>query len=422
MIERGIWRKVLTGLIGLGLAISAAQSHAQQRSNAEMATRHAKALQTYADFCGEGMLSAVISGGQVERVTFSTESGRYAQLTVCDDKHEIALGTPIEFIDTALVFMAFRPFEKFWPAAEAKWGADLSLLRQDIRAEVFSKSLSTRYGKMMNRRVDRARARAATLDGIGYHEEGLELLGVERDRLLSERSLKRTSLSFERVMTASGTANILANWKGQKSAAESLAAFKRLLPDDHGHMINLEINRAAYLAEAGEFQAALDLILPTYEEFKVFQRNSITYRIGGSDREFAWIIACAYSRLGQAEKAEPYLEIIDTAKEKPADQYLSETKRSSSIKLRLAGCMDDPQRYFATMFSGEVPPLSSAWVEMQFGHHSNSYYFQSGWTMPDDVQQKYSAKYRKLPIALRAASYRWTLDDVDPPVSGSSSE
>lgn len=367
-----------------------------------------EALDAYRAQCGNDIPSFVSSEGEGIRISFDTR-GSFAMVTVCIDEYKVAASREIVSLDEALTFVALRDAEALWPQAEAKWGYDMARLRADLRALATTTKEKTEIGRLMSGKTDVIRARAFALARIGYHEEALGLLDVELTRLSTGRLVRRKGLDFERVMTGIGTASVMAQYRGDAAGAASLKAFLDRVPSDNRFLVNTEINLAAHLVESGQYREALELLEPAYAEFRALQGDTKSYKIGGSDREFAWILACAHHGL-QSGEASPYIRIVNSAEEVPQDQYLDTTKRSSMIKLRMAACMNDQDTYFDLMFSPAFGTMSGIWGAVQSPRKSSDFFLSEDWDLHPAVKEKYLARYRILPDSYADALNAWHAD------------
>ena len=119
------------------------------------------------------------------------------------------------------------------------------------------------------------------------------------------------------------------------------------------------------------------------------------------------ILACAYAHKGQQETADRYEAIVTSAPEQPQDRYLARTKSSTSIKLRMYRCMDDPEGYFATWRGASEPALSPAWLEFQQSAAVPLSGVARAWTASRPEAVEISADYRQLPERFLPALTRW---------------
>ncbi|WP_252257819.1 hypothetical protein [Erythrobacter aurantius] len=398
----------LAGLLVLGAALlGAAPAVAQDRPPPLEIPE--EMLADYRQYCGDGIPSFAIDvGDPLEnlRTSFDT-NGQFAVTTVCVDEFKFGLAYEIRSVSEALTFLALREAEPVWSVAEAKWGSDLGKLRADLRNAALSGESETAFRQITSGQTDKVRGAAYELAKIGYFEEALGLLEAEAARLGTERMLLRRRLDFERVLVALASATIISHASGDAEAAAQLGAFIAATPDTNQHLLNAKINRAAFLAESGQYREAVELLEPAYREFRAFQEDARNYKISGSDREFAWILACAHLGLGRTLDAQPYLEIVNSAEETPKDQYLPQTKPSSVIKLRLAACTNDQAEYFKILYSGSFARLTGIWSEVQAPHPSLEFHFRPEWELPEDIRERYLATYRILPDSYADALAGW---------------
>jgi hypothetical protein len=398
-------RTTLTTLVAVVIAGAFAAVPAAAQPAPPLAPMPAEFLEAYRAQCGSDIPSFVSSDGEGIRISLDTR-GELAVLGVCIDEHKVAVTREIVSLDEALAFMALREAETLWPQAEAKWGNDMAQLRADLRALAMTTKDETEIGRLMDGKTDVIRARAFALAGIGYFDEALGLLDEELARISTERMMRRRGRDFERVMTGIGTTSVMAQYRGDAAGAASLKAFLDRVPSENRFVINVEINLAAHLVESGQYREALDLLKPAYAKFRALQDGTKSYKIGGSDREFAWILACAHHGLNNAE-ASYYMGIVNSAEEMPQDQHLDTTKRSSFIKLRMAACMNDQDTYFDLMFSTAFGPLSGIWGAVQSPRKSDEFFLRKDWDVPPAVTAKYLERYRILPDSYAAALNRW---------------
>ena len=401
-------KRLWAGLFVLASALHGA-AHASAQNQPPPMEIPGEMLADYRQYCNDRIPSFAIDlGDAIEgvRTSFDT-SGEFAVTTVCLDEFEFGLAYEIRSVAEALTFLALREAEPVWPVAEEKWGSDLGRLRGDIRKAALSGESETPFRRITNGQTDKIRAAAYELAKIGYFEEALGLLDKEAERLGTARMLRRRSLDFERVMVALARATIISHASGDAAAAAQLGAFIAAAPGESQHLLNAQINRAAFLAESGQYREAVDLLEPAYRDFRALQEDWQTYKIGGADREFAWILACGHLGLGNVTEAQPYIEIVNSAEETPEDQYLPQTQRSSVIKLRLAACTNDQDEYFDVLFSGVFARLTGVWSQLQASRGSLEFHFRPDWEMPEDVRERYLATYRILPESYSDALAGW---------------
>jgi hypothetical protein len=338
---------------------------------------------------------------------FVVEGVEPLTLIVCSHWDRTGYAVRIDTLATALVFMAYKPFEPFWPEAEARWGADLAKLRQDLR-EAATVQIEDRYPYAVRARTVAAISAAQTLASIGYFDEARARLTGQTNALIERRARGTRDLDFDLVMLALNQAAIEMQASNHAAGANFLATFAEAVPVEPVYRVNLSINRAAYLVESGHPKEALELLLPEYESFRAGKgEDRETYQVGGSDREFAWILSCAYANTDQPEKARLFAAIVTSAEETPRDQYMRVTKPSTAIKRRLYRCMDSPIRYFAAWREANEYVLSPAWLEFQHSGEMIMSGVPRPWVATRPEAAELSADYRQLPERYLPALRRW---------------
>ncbi len=345
--------------------------------------------------------------GSIGRATFVATEGEPGTILICEDAYRAGDVMPVKDIDFALAALSARPFAALWGEMEAAWGDDLSLLREMLAQEARTARTNDTglnykgdYGVIFHR--------ASLLQDLGYYDEALAMLREARARIdANEEGL--ASLDFERIMVENYIAILHDGSEGPAAAAASLEQPYKTLPHSSPVFINLAINYAAFLAEEGENARSLDIIRPLYRKFRQSSIGSSTYKIGGSDRQFAWIIACDYIKLGKPGMAQPFVEIVEHAVEVPADEYRASVTATNAIKRRMRICMGDEQGW-KDAFGDRIPlALDTTWLLMQPGYHF-SRRFPEDWQLPDALTQRFEDYFRVLPASYGPALRHW-LDD-----------
>ncbi|MBD3730102.1 MAG: hypothetical protein IE933_10390 [Sphingomonadales bacterium] len=400
--------------VGAALAAVAAPAAFAQGSAPQIRTVAAPPAQPidphYTAYCAKDRLSVPYDGGPVNRLTFFSDEGKPALIALCSDRYRSAAILQVEDLRSALAFMAYKPFAPFWPAAEQRWGADLGKLRADVKADAEETDGSTySYGHMVTSKTARIIDQAHRLTDIGYFGEALALLDTREADLIRKAGDEPHygDYGFDLAMLAITHASTLTAQHGPGAAADYLASFSETHDVGPDYAINLAINRAAYLAEAERADEALAVLLPAWQLFRGDTTAPENYQISGSDREFSWILGCAYWQQGKRDKAERYIASVDSAVEQPADPFLAKTKRSTLIRLRMHACMDDADGYFASWDQAQEPILSAAWIEFQRGATTGVVSNRKPWIENDPRAAKIGAKYRQLPESYQPALHRW---------------
>lgn len=398
-------RAAVRGMISIGILAAAfsAPAVSAQRTLAEFE-------RTYTDHCDKDLPSIASDEPLIDRIIFKTPKRGPAALYFCSDQLKQALESRIIAIPTALVFMAYKKFEPFWPAARARWGNDLKLLREELRnASLWRAIRDYPYGAMLERRYARAIVGSRIAASAGDYDGAIAMLEKERDHILEWREKRdgNTDRDFDLSLIVGVIATTVTKRDGVVAGADVLTNFL----SNHGvapvYLPNITTNQAALLAEAGKADEALAIIAPSYEGFSSGGVRSRTYRIPGSRREFAWIFACVYSLRGEHEKAAPYINTVNSAVKQPIDPYVTWTKRSSQIRIRMNKCMKDEKGLLETWQLAQEPPLSWAWLDFQTVGKPILGYSKMPAVTQSEEGKAISAGYRQLPEEYWPALNEW---------------
>jgi hypothetical protein len=369
--------------------------------------------ENYARYCNAGYPSVSLEKSRIERVVVLPDDGGPLVSVACVDSRKLGVALAVDSIGVALTFLAYKPFAPFWPEAEARWGADLSVLRQDLRERALQAvDYGLTPGLSVREETATARARASGLAQLGYFDESRAIYSARLAELLAAKAAGE-QVDFDLVSMAITQAASIRYDAGPDASADFLADFAAAVPVGPGHAINLAINRAAYLAEADRHAEALALLTPTYMAYKEGVSDG-GFKISGSDREFAWIFACSYSHMGENRALRRYEAIVTEANERPRDQYLLMTKATTDIKQRMYRCMNNPAGYFATWRQGDEPILSSDWLEFQQRGERPQTGVPRGWGALAEAQM-FAKDYRQLPDGYLPALRLWRDRDVAVP-------
>ena len=360
--------------------------------------------QAYIEKCGPDAETIEVDDGEVRHVALIRNQSGPVVIAACLEKSRVVYPLEVDTLSSALVFMAYKPFAPFWPYAEARWGDDLGKLRQRLAER--ARTASPAYSSYAVRPATaEAINRARRLLAIGYFDEAKAGLSARSGEILAGRKRKDRD-KFDLVMLALTRASVERFQNGYGAAADYLAEFARTVEVGSDYATNLTINRAAYLAEGGRTAQALELLKPTYDLYETgVSNNKKAYQFGGSEREFSWILACSYAREGQAALAARYAAIVNSAEERPRDEYLVTTKPSSAIRMRMTRCMDDPEGYFAVWHDSRPAVLSYAWLDFQNGARVINGVARPWAARPEAAEL--GSKYRQLPERYGPALNMW---------------
>ena len=402
-------KRLLICLAALASAIAATTVNAQTKTPlppsvaATEVPRNMK--QAYRDYCRGKRPETSLQNDAAVRFTFTGRDRETDVVAQCSDALKAAFTLPVNDVKLALTMLSFRPFEPLWPVMEKSWGSDLGRLRAKLKELAYDAS-DTELGLTMEGFVNRDLARAYALRQLGYDEEALQIL--ERARAEVDRKAQKYSdgLEFERTMLATFLAGMVSAREGSMAGAKVLENFIASFPMESEYRLNPLTNFAAYLAEGGDHARSLAIIEPAYEQFRGRPISDTSYDLGGADREFAWIIACNRWHLGGPEDAQPFIDRISEAPERPRDEYFAKIKRSTIINLRMYRCIGHEQNWFA-QFSGEDLPLfDKTWLLLQPNYDDIDGPL-AGWTVPEEVSRQFDRYYRVLPDSYSLALRLW---------------
>lgn len=364
----------------------------------------------HAAYCGKDAVKIRDPQVPFARITFTTEPGQPARLILCLDAEKQAAAVPVNSLDGALVFMAYKPFAPFWPAAEARWGSDMSVLRDEIRATPIAESLAAYpYAQLMEARYARAIAASRNAGDAGDHAEARAL--VEREiahiAALEAKRPGKNDLGFEMSLLIGRLANLHAREAGPSAAADLMRDLvaRHDLPEEY--RTNTDINHAALLAEAGRADEAHAIIAPLMADFELRPEDADRYQIPGSVREFSWIMACTLHLKGDTAGAVPYAAVVNAYDEQPIDPYVAWTKSSVSIRLRMNKCMNDREGWLATFRKSRPSILSPLWIELQEKGRAIVGRYRFEGMVASDEARTLAASYRQLPESYGPALKSW---------------
>ena len=169
--------------------------------------------------------------------------------------------------------------------------------------------------------------------------------------------------------------------------------------------VNATVSRAALLAEWGRYSEALYAI-ETAES--VFDEQNKGDRIPGSDRQFAWIRACALQGLGRIAEAEKAFARALGDREWRDPDFVIQNDRE--VQLRARFCMRQADKVAEVLVRNlNGPGLSSAPILLQPGYtrmHVDHRFLDSVRADPG-VAPKAMGWVRVLPEEMRDAINGW---------------
>ena len=292
-----------------------------------------------------------------------------------------------------LLVLADQKLRFLWPAVTEYAGPSLERLKRGLLASSkmgYERREPIFFASATGESVLRPPARAISqysraLERTGDLSGAVELLRKEALALNLKKGWGRTEYSVLWTQLA----GVLHN-SGQSDAAlaEIATGLKTLGSSQYAD--NLAITRAAVLTESGRYAEGLRAVDQVWERY----RNRGSERVAGSERQFAWIRACALNGLGRTAEAEAAFPNLDALPD-PVDQdWVVPT--NTSIQSRALQCKGDVEGLVrltvAQLQSGRLlPPILL--------------YLQDGYQVQKDVRRVW-LKVRSDPRVIAAAKGR----------------
>lgn len=282
------------------------------------------------------------------------------------DEKERSYGSARLSISTALYLLSNPKVAALHPVILKAAGAGLEKLRSaelaqirrsDFRSENNESSLVSLNPDAIGRLIDKAKV----LKSLGYEQEAMDsvakvLAAFEKKNLKSGKTLS-TEKQWRWMSLRSSYSGMLV---ASGAIEEGLASYRQLATDGRivaEYRTNAKVNLAALLAENGRFDESLRWIDEARAEYDAQADDDVdNYKLGGSNRHFAWIRACALVGLGRDKEAKPLIDLVLAAPEKPFDEF-ADIYSTSSIERRLYACADDVERMVAFVKASENHPL-----------------------------------------------------------------
>jgi len=250
----------------------------------------------------------------------------------------------IETTSDALALLADRRVAFLWPALLDWAGHDLGKLRvfsvADAAANYAAGLVATAPNSTAESSV-RPKTMlllkyAEALHHAGRIDEASDILRKARDTMRRRNDWERA----EWVMVSTRMASYAYMRSGADAALDILEDAQTVFANDTSYGINFAINRAVNLALAGRYALALDAIDTARARYDAFMsKGREGTPVPGSERQFAWIRACALHGLGREAEARAALAPA-LVTEEPQDRYFK-LDSNTLILERAYKCMGD---------------------------------------------------------------------------------
>jgi len=243
--------------------------------------------------------------------------------------------------DDALMVFADPRLEFLWAPLSAWTGPSLATMRERMirrfRVAVDTARPDMPAGNTSESTV-RPTVRAALqyariLDLTGHGDEAETML---RERLAQIRpKLGAGWRGIEWLSVASAIAWSRLQREDRAGAIAEYESIERVLAGSP-FAVNATVNRAAALANGGQYAAALVAIDRAWATYIKDNRGD---KIPGSERQFGWIRACALNGLGRRDEARAAMPALYDDREIKDEDFVVEP--DNDLKLRIAICMRD---------------------------------------------------------------------------------
>lgn len=343
-------------------------------------------------------------------------AGDLAVMTVTLPDGRSAPYRAVATVDDAVEILADQRLAFAWPALLAWAGADLTALRDRALARAEQGDaigVATASPRSQSERFAGDDAVTATLQ----HARALVRAGREGEAvaLLRRRIAESHAADLSQHRDGFGTAlftirlaSILFDAGDEAAALATLDALSGDASIAPHYRLNIDVNRALLLAQAGRYAQALALINASLKTFRgdLPAADNQAIKIPDSEANFAWIEACALDGLGRHDEARARLAQI-------APQVEGGTLTSTTQSARLSGflCMHDAAGLAREIAAdlAVAPPGGEIFARLQ----------PLGWSRPVDQETirralaepilvaNLPSKARLLPPALQPAVAGW---------------
>ncbi len=323
-------------------------------------------------------------------------------------------------INDALIILSNKQFEPLWPALLRWTGDDMGKMRERVLARAkaaYDQGYAAEAARSTGQSAVSFRTRAImqyadALAETGFRDVAIRLL---REELVVAKR-ERVADGFDAAILGLRSSMFARSWSDYAAGLAMLDEAQKGLELAPDYRLNFDINRAAMLAEIGRYREALNLIEAAKAQFDEEARRNGT-GIGGSDRQFAWIRACALRGLGRKAEAATALAPTVQAPPNPTDpRYV--VQDSGSIRFRARLCMRDMPAMLDDMRAGlrAGVPLEGVllWLQPEFAVDPGPVADAASAMRGDArIQAAAAGRFRPLPPKLIPALNRWA---VAPPV------
>lgn len=266
--------------------------------------------------------------------------------------------TPVIFITTpaeALAVLADVRLAPLWPALLDWAGADLVRLREmriETAARAYNREIAAPPATTTSDSLVTPRTRAFATFAVALAQSGrLEAAMKLIDQRIADAEVTGDAARdrFDEMQLVVRRARLQFETGEAAGAIAALDDATKAYASETEYLLNLDVNKASYLAYAGRYAEALTLIEGAEAKFRATEETPDEYKVGGSGRQFAWIRACALHGLGRRDEAARVFAPILRATREPVDDSAA-LELNDSIRARGLSCMGDAEGLAGLLF------------------------------------------------------------------------
>jgi tetratricopeptide (TPR) repeat protein len=293
--------------------------------------------------------TTVVTSGKDKFTVAFMDSGLMAGLGILKNNDRVPSYYGLNTVSSALSILADARLSALWPALIEWGGPSLDKLRsrqvEESRLSYVAgyTSINPRNTAESTASLNDARPMmqyASTLSDTGDVKKAIFML---QQSLFFRKVNSQLTTDLGRSDYTLITLRLASALNEDGRVDEAIAALRDaegVLGNDP-YAINLQVNRAAFLAENGKYAEALTLIDQAQRDYEAQpKKNSERAKVAGSYRQFDWIRACALNGIDRTKEAKSIFYGLQKNKE-PKDKYFVV---SSNLELlfRAAVCMNNP--------------------------------------------------------------------------------
>lgn len=276
---------------------------------------------------GRAFVELLVAGDEAAvRTTIVGAKPKFFNLTMPIDVLMLLADRRLEFLWAPLTEWTGPSLERMRARMIRRFQAAAELAKPDMPPDNTSQST-------VRPRIRAILQYARILDSTGHGVEAQEML---RGQLAGMRFKQGSGWrGIEWFSVASAIAWSRAQRDDRAGAIAEYVAMERAMGSSP-YTVNATVNRAAALAMDGQYAGALGAIEQGWASYLKDNRGD---KVPGSDRQFAWIKACALHGLGRESEARAAAGVLRDDREVDDDDFVTEP--DNDLKIRSAMCMRD---------------------------------------------------------------------------------